>query len=291
MKLENVRLAGSGTHNIVAVYSGDSLFATSTSSSVALSAESLNSTTTSLIVAPTQASTGTPVSLSGTVAPASGSATPTGDLSFFDGSTVLATLPVNSSGKASFSSASFAVGTHSFTAVYSGDANNLASTSPVISATYTTTTGLPAVTLSQTSVLTFVSSAGSTSAPQTFTVTNSGAANLSITGITITGSTNPNVFAQTNNCPSTLAPSALCTVSVTYTPSRRRRRCSLRLHRGQRRHIASDLRAPGYRLGCVRAWHDDQSRRAAALQRIGRRNQRDPDNHHRQYRQYQSLHQ
>jgi N-acetylneuraminic acid mutarotase len=89
-------------------------------------------------------------------------------------------------------------------------------TSAVATAAYTI--NLPAVTLSKTTALTFVSSAGTTSAPQTFTVTNSGAANLSITGITITGS-NSNVFAQTNNCPSTLAPSALCTVSVTYTPT------------------------------------------------------------------------
>jgi len=217
VKLENVRLAGSGTHNIVAVYTGDSLFATSTSSSVALGAESLNSTTTSFTVTPTQGLTGAPVNLSATVAPASGSTTPTGDISFLDGSTVLAVLPVNSNGSASFSSTSFVAGMHSFTAVYSGDANNLTSTSPVVPATYTT--NLPAVTLSQTAALTFVSSAGTTSAPQTFTVTNSGAVNLSITGITITGSTNPSVFAQTNNCPSTLAPSALCTVSVTYTPA------------------------------------------------------------------------
>jgi N-acetylneuraminic acid mutarotase len=150
VKLENVRLAGSGTHNIVAVYSGDSLFATSTSSSVALGAESLISTTTSLTVNPAQALTGTPVTLNATATPTSGTTTPTGDISFLDGSSVLAVLPVSSNGTASFSSSSFAAGTHSFTAVYSGDASNLTSTSQAVPATYTTATAktTPTVTVS-----------------------------------------------------------------------------------------------------------------------------------------------
>jgi len=55
---------------------------------------------------------------------------------------------------------------------------------------------------------------GTTSAPQTVTLTNTGSADLTITKITISGA-----FAETNNCPATLSPSQSCTISVTYSPT------------------------------------------------------------------------
>ncbi len=60
---------------------------------------------------------------------------------------------------------------------------------------------------------------GTTSQPQTITVTNvAPSGNLKISKISITG-TNPGDFAQTNNCPASLTPGASCTVNVTFTPS------------------------------------------------------------------------
>lgn len=216
VNLYNVRLTGTGTHNIVAVYSGDSLFATSTSSSVALSADSLNTTNTSLTVTPTQANTGVSVTLSGTVAPASGSTTPTGDISFFDGAGILATLPVNTSGTTSFSSTLFAAGKHNLTAVYSGDASNLASTSPAV--TLTVSNPVPAATFNPAGPLSFTTAAGTSSAVQTVTLSNSGGATLSITGIAITG-TNASSFGQSNNCGATLVAGSNCSISVTFSPT------------------------------------------------------------------------
>jgi hypothetical protein len=62
---------------------------------------------------------------------------------------------------------------------------------------------------------------GVTSAPQNVTVTNTGTAPLSITGISLSG-VSVSKFAQTNNCgpfPRTLAANGgSCTVSVTFTP-------------------------------------------------------------------------
>lgn len=82
-------------------------------------------------------------------------------------------------------------------------------------------TPAPAVTLSATS-LSFASQLlGSKSAAQTTTLTNSGNAALSISGISLAG-TNASDFAQTNTCPSsssTLTAGASCTVSVTFSPS------------------------------------------------------------------------
>jgi hypothetical protein len=60
-----------------------------------------------------------------------GSGTPTGNVNFDDGSTVLGTVALNN-GTASFTTSSLAVGTHSIKAVYAGDTNFKASTSVVL---------------------------------------------------------------------------------------------------------------------------------------------------------------
>ena len=74
------------------------------------------------------------------------------------------------------------------------------------------------VSLSPTS-LTFASqTVGTTSAPQTATLTNTGKKSVTITSITITG-TNKGDFAETNTCGTTLAVGASCTISVTFTPT------------------------------------------------------------------------
>jgi len=58
---------------------------------------------------------------------------------------------------------------------------------------------------------------GTTSAPQAVTLTNTGNESLTVTGISITG-TNGSNFGHTGACGS-LAPSATCTINVTFTPT------------------------------------------------------------------------
>ena len=70
-------------------------------------------------------------------------------------------------------------------------------------------------TVSPTSLSFTTQTVGTTSAAQTITLTNTGNATLNISSIS---STNPQ-FGQTNNCPSTLAASANCTISVTFGPT------------------------------------------------------------------------
>jgi hypothetical protein len=72
----------------------------------------------------------------------------------------------------------------------------------------------PTASLSPTS-LTFASqNVGSTSAAQTITLTNGGTAALTITSIAASGD-----YAQTNTCGTSLAASANCTISITFTPT------------------------------------------------------------------------
>jgi len=62
-------------------------------------------------------------------------------------------------------------------------------------------------------------SVGTTSAPQTITVTNTGNSNLNVTAVSLTG-TNNSEYSQTNTCTSgAVAPQNTCTVSVTFTPA------------------------------------------------------------------------
>lgn len=66
--------------------------------------------------------------------------------------------------------------------------------------------------------LTFASQrVGTTSQPQTLTVTNSGTVPLPLDSISIAAGAAE--FSQTNACPQSLAAGANCTVSVTFTPS------------------------------------------------------------------------
>ena len=55
-----------------------------------------------------------------------------GTVSFFDGSTLLGTVPVNANGKASFSAAALAVGSHHISANYSGNATQFAAGSNAV---------------------------------------------------------------------------------------------------------------------------------------------------------------
>ncbi len=79
-----------------------------------------------------------------------------------------------------------------------------------------TGTGVSAAILSlSTPSLTFGSQlVGTTSAPQTITLTNTGAGSLGILSIGTTGD-----FGQTNKCGTSLAVNASCTINVTFTPT------------------------------------------------------------------------
>ena len=57
-----------------------------------------------------------------------------------------------------------------------------------------------------------------TSTVKTVTLTSAGTSSLVLSSIAIAGA-NKGDFAQTNNCPATLAPGKKCTVNVTFTPS------------------------------------------------------------------------
>jgi hypothetical protein len=61
---------------------------------------------------------------------------------------------------------------------------------------------------------------GTTSAPQSVTVTNSGTGNLAILTVTITGPNSNNYATSSDTCTgATLLPNGTCTVSVTFTPT------------------------------------------------------------------------
>ncbi len=118
-------LAG-GSHAITAVYSGDSTFAPSTSA-VVTQVITLQNTSTALSVSPDPSQLGQTVSLLATVNRSSGGA-PTGSVQFFDGTTPIATVPLQGN-TATVSTANLTLGTHTLTAQYLGSADYAPSTS------------------------------------------------------------------------------------------------------------------------------------------------------------------
>ena len=121
-----------GGHSITAAYSGDSKNLASTSSALIETITALGGLPTQTSVAPDQGPVafGTPVSFTATVLTFSGNP-PTNTVTFQDGSTPLgfAALVITGPAQGSATSPAFllGVGTHSITALYSGDSNNNAS--------------------------------------------------------------------------------------------------------------------------------------------------------------------
>lgn len=112
-----------GPHSITAAYGGDSNFLASTSSALSQVVNQA-STTTSLTSSASPSTLNGSISLTANLSVvAPGAGTPTGTIAFQEGANVFATSLVNSSGQATFSTASLSVGGHSLVASYSGDAN------------------------------------------------------------------------------------------------------------------------------------------------------------------------
>jgi hypothetical protein len=88
-------------------------------------------TTTALTCNPNPASAGVAVSFTATVS-SSNSGIPSGTLTFTDGTATIGTAHLDSSGVGTYTTSSLAVGQHSITAVYSGDNDNAASNSTVL---------------------------------------------------------------------------------------------------------------------------------------------------------------
>jgi FtsP/CotA-like multicopper oxidase with cupredoxin domain len=78
---------------------------------------------------------------------------------------------------------------------------------------------VPTFTLAPASLTFAKQKVNTTSAKQTVTLTNTGAAPLGLRGIT-RGGTNASSFAQTNSCGTSVAAGATCAIDVTFTPTR-----------------------------------------------------------------------
>jgi N-acetylneuraminic acid mutarotase/sugar lactone lactonase YvrE len=131
-----------GTHSITAVYGGDVNDATSTS---AVLTQTVNKTASSVVVTSSAnpSTFGQSGGFTATVTPI----TATGTVQFQDGSTVLGSVAI-SSGTAAISFSALSPGAHSITAVYSGDANYLPSTSAPVTQTVNKIVSSAAVTSS-----------------------------------------------------------------------------------------------------------------------------------------------
>ena len=161
------------TYNVTASYPGDTNFAASVSSPKSLVVSPATPTVT--LTAPATAVVGASVTLSVTVA--GSGATPSGTVTFKDGSSTLSTATL-SAGAASYSTSSLATGAHSITVSYSGDSIFAATTS---AASTVTINVAPAISFSV--------------APPSLTITHGSSGSVMITATPVGGYTGTVTFS------------------------------------------------------------------------------------------------
>jgi hypothetical protein len=119
-----------GSYTIRVTYGGDSNYGvTSTATTIPLGVGLITPASVSLVSSANPVLVTNAVTFTATVTSASG--TPTGSVSFYDGTTLLGTVAL-SNGVASYTTSSLAAATHSITAVYSGSSNSTAGTSSAL---------------------------------------------------------------------------------------------------------------------------------------------------------------
>src|SRR5207253_1998526 len=218
---------GAGVHSITAVYGGDASFASSTSP-VLTQTVGKAASSTAVASSNNPSIIGTAVTFTASVtSPVTG--TLTGTVTFQDGTSALGTGTL-SGGAATFITSGLTAGTHSITAVYSGDANFAGGTSPALmqtvnrvasstsvassnnpsifgsAVTFTATvtssaTGTPTGTVTFQDATTTLGTGTLSGGAATFTTSGLGTGTHSITGIyggdaNFTGSTSP-ILTQT----------------------------------------------------------------------------------------------
>lgn len=129
-----------GTHSLVVLYNGDSFNAPSVSPPLVFTVLP-DLTTATLTSSANPAALGTPVTFTATLA--GNFATPTGSVTFLDGATTLATVLLDASGNATFTSSTLALGTHPITVVYAGVTNFNPATSAVLNQVITQAVVIP----------------------------------------------------------------------------------------------------------------------------------------------------
>jgi hypothetical protein len=124
----SISTLASGTHPIAASYSGDTNFFSRSASVIQVVTSSSAPTTTTLAASINPAQVGQSVTFTATVYYG---ATPAGSVSFKDGATLLATVPLTGN-QATYSTSSLPAGSRPIVAIYSGDGANAGSTSPTL---------------------------------------------------------------------------------------------------------------------------------------------------------------
>ena len=118
-----------GSHTLTAVYAGDANNSPAASNAITITVQPA-ATATSLTTGANPSVVGQPLTLTATIA--STGANITGSVSFQDGGTTLSSATFTAGGTATLTTASLSFGAHTLTAVYSGDTNHTASTSPSV---------------------------------------------------------------------------------------------------------------------------------------------------------------
>lgn len=128
--LLNSALRGVGIHHIEAHYLGDDTFLPSSSET---DVQVTGPSTALTLVAPANAAPGSPVTLTATINSTGG--TPTGEINFLDGDTVIGTARLTAAGVTAFTISTLTAGAHSLSASYAGDGSFAGSASATVNTT------------------------------------------------------------------------------------------------------------------------------------------------------------